>query len=86
MMGLKEYDYSQDELLGAVNVPIRMTGDPSGISIGRALEYLKSLSEVGKEFQGDCDGLDALCYHLDKYTCEDAIKVLQAVLKRFEEL
>ena len=82
-MSLKDYNYSATQLLDAVT--ITCMGKKRNASIGMGLSELVSLYKVGKEFDGDCDGLDALCYHLDKYTCEEAIKALKKVLERFEE-
>ena len=87
-MSLKEYNYSATELLDAVDISFRiapkMKRGKSGITIGRALEYVTELGVRDKDFQGDCDGIDAMCYHLSKYTIQDAIDTLQKVLKRFE--
>lgn len=85
--GLNRYTYSADELMKACKVEIPYYRDEEmGVSIGIALDSLIRLSQVGKEFQGDCDGLDALCYCLDGYTCENAIDALNKVLNRFKEL
>jgi len=77
--GLENYKYSPTELLNAVKID-----EP--YSIGHALERLSSLADVGVEFQGGCDGLDALCYHLDRCTCERTILALKMVLKRFDNM
>jgi hypothetical protein len=71
--------YSPTELMDAVKVsaPHKVT------SIGRGLEALIKLANTEKIFKGDCDGLDALCYHLDSYTVQQAIEALQKVQKRF---
>jgi len=84
-MSLKDYNYSATQLLDACNIRDR-TIKISNISIGASLEHLNSLGNTGKEFDGGCDGIDALCYQLDKFTCEKAIKTLQKVLKRFEDI
>lgn len=56
------------------------------VSVGAALERLNSLATIPREFEGDADGIDALCYHLDSGTCEKAIASLKKVLARFEEM
>ena len=58
----------------------------SNMSIGMALDALHSISTLGKELDGDHDGLDALCYHLSGNSCEKGIAALQAVLRRFKEM
>lgn len=83
-MGLNEYDYSSDELLGAATV----TPYPSNnkISMAKALNDISELAETDSIFKGDCDGLDALCYHLDGYTVDKAIRSLKKVKERFARL
>jgi len=78
-MGLLPYNYSPTELMDAIMVD----APHKTISIGTALDKLIELANTGKIFKGDCDGLDALCYHLDGYTVQDAIEALQKVQKRF---
>ena len=80
-MGLWDgkYDYSATELLSSCKV------EDTDVSIGRALDRLASVVDVGEEYQGGCDGVDALCYHLDAYTCTRAIEALQRVMARFAE-
>jgi len=70
-------NYSPAELLDAVMMEYK------AISIGTALDKLIELANTGKIFKGDCDGVDALCYHLDGYTVQAAIEALQKVQKRF---
>jgi len=82
-MSLNDYNYSPTELLDATG--ITCMGEQRNASIGMGLACLNSLAKTGKEFTGDCDGLDALCYHLNGYACEEAIKSLEKVLKRFKE-
>jgi len=84
-MGLKEYNYSPTQLLEATAVRHPILG-PMECSIGMALDTLVYLSEIGKEFDGDCDGIDALCYHLSGSQCSEAIRALRKVLERFEEI
>lgn len=55
------------------------------VSIGNALETLHSIATCGPELDYGRDGLDALTYHLGGHQCENGIKALQAVLKRFED-
>lgn len=81
-MSLNDYKYSPDQLLNLASV--HCSENQKAVSIGMALDKLSSVSKIGKELDGDCDGLDALCYHLSGPTCEKAIESLQAVLKRFE--
>ena len=78
-MGLLNRNYSPTELMDAVIIDAPRTI----ISIGTALDKLIELANTGNTFKGDCDGLDALCYHLDGYTVQDAIEALQKVQKRF---
>ena len=85
-MSLKHYNYSATELLDAVMVNNLKNGKKSDISVGTSLKHLGRLVNTGKEFKGDCDGLDALCYHLDSFTCKETIKSLQKILKRFKEI
>jgi hypothetical protein len=74
------------QLLDAVKIiPSNARGCPT-VSIGQSLEALNSLAKVPKEFDGDCDGIDALCYHLSGGTCKRAIENLQRVLARFKEI
>ena len=83
-MGLwdDKFDYSATELLEVCRLEPHETvgGVPS---VGMGLRRLVSVAEIGQEFQGGCDGIDALCYHLDRYTCEAAIEALHKVLARF---
>ena len=76
-MGLLNRNYSPTELMDAIMIEAKT------ISIGRALDKLIELANTEKIFKGDCDGLDALCYHLDGYTVQKAIEALQKVQKRF---
>ncbi len=76
-------DYSPTELLGMSRVPPSREDGP--VSIGMALAYLSSVSKIGDEFQGGCDGLDALCYHLGLGTVDNAIEALQKVKQRFND-
>lgn len=84
-MGLKKYDYSSSQLLEACAVQHPIQG-PSNVSVGMALDTLASLADIPDEFEGDCDGLDALCYHLSACQCEKAIVALQKVLERFKHV
>ena len=77
--------YSPTQLLNAVGITDPM-GKPRNASIGMGLDALNRLAKIPNEFDGNCDGLDALCYHLNSYTVIEAIDSLQKVLKRFEEL
>ncbi len=72
-------NYSPTELMDAVMVEV----PHKVISIGGALEALIKLAKEDKIFQGDLDGIDALCYHLDGYIVQKAIEALQKVQKRF---
>jgi len=78
-MGLSLFNYSPTELMDAVAIdtPNKV------VSIGTALDKLIELANTETIFKGDCDGLDALCYHLDGYTVEKAIDALQKVQLRF---
>jgi len=51
-----------------------------------ALDTLASLADVPDEFEGKCDGVDALCYHLSACQCTKAIIALQKVLERFKHV
>jgi len=87
-MSLKDHNYSPTELLDAVKIthfPRFKNREKSDISVGRALDFIGELEDTGKIFQGDLDGIDALCYHLSKHTIQNAIDVLQKVLNRFEK-
>ena len=84
-MGLNQYDYSPTELLDMTSVVHPLNG-PQQVSIGMALDTLASVADIGKEFQGDCDGIDVLCYHLSGDQCHKGIAALQKVLERFERL
>lgn len=84
-MGLKSLDRSPMELMDAVQVRRQDTFKLAGVSIGGGLQQMIQLSEVGKEFKGECDGVDALCHHLDGGTCRKAIEALQKVLERFKK-
>ena len=59
--------------------------DIGQVSIGQSLNRLHSISTIENELQGGCDGLDALTYHLAGVHCDKGIKVLQAVLARFQK-
>ena len=72
--------YSPIELMDAVWITCR-----GNASIGMGLDELNNLGKIGKEFKGELDGLDALCYHLNSETCEAAIETLKRVLDRFGE-
>ena len=75
-MSLKDNKYSQIELMEAVS--ITCMGKKRNASIGMGLDCLNNLvTSTAEEFKYDCDEIDALCYHLDRYTCEEAIKSLQ---------
>ena len=80
----KGKNYSPSELLRACKVEDR-DNLITDVSIGMALDRLISLGSIGPEFQGNCDGIDALCYHLDGITVKDAMKILQKILERVEE-
>jgi len=84
-MSLNNYKYSSNELHDAVRVRNRL-GTQTEASIGMALDHLTKLANVPQEFQGDCDGVDALAYHLDEFTCKNSLAALNKVLQRFEEL
>jgi hypothetical protein len=84
-MGLNDYDYSPTELLDMTAVVHPLNG-PQQVSIGMALDTLANVADIGKEFQGDCDGIDVLCYHLSGSQCKKGIEALQKVLERFERL
>lgn len=78
-------DYSSSELMALVQVPpTRAVAGPQ-VSIGTALHHLDVIADIPDECQGGCDGLDALCYHLDETTVRKAISALHAVLDRFKE-
>ena len=55
----------------------------SKVSVGAALRHLNELAATGKEYSGGCDGLDALCHHLDIHTVQRAIIALDRVSQRF---
>ena len=58
----------------------------SRVSIGTCLKRLNSVASIGNELEGDHDGLDALCYHLDGATTLKAKQSLENILKRFSDL
>jgi hypothetical protein len=78
-MGLPKFDYSPTELMDAVMID----APHKTISIGTALDKLIELANTEKTFKGDCDGLDALCYHLDGITVRKAIEALHKIQLRF---
>ncbi len=82
IMSLKDCNYSATELLDAVKVD----APHKFATIGRSLGVLIKLSQEDAIYKGDCDGLDALCYHLDGYTVQQSIEALQKVLQRFKEI
>jgi hypothetical protein len=84
-MGLKNPERSPMELMDAVEVRRQDNFKLAGVSMGGGLRQMIQLSEVGKEFKGDCDGVDALCHHLNGDTCRRAIEALQKVLERFQK-
>ena len=55
------------------------------ISIGRSLERLIDISEIGPELDGNCTGLDALCSHLSAYHCRASVTALEKVLNHFKD-
>ena len=61
------------------------------VSFATALECLHSVASIGGEFEGGCDGLDALCYHLSMHSVsqgEDALRMIRQRLgewSRFEQ-
>ena len=73
--------YSPTELLNATQV--KFQGHKRNASIGMALETMNSLAQTDECFKGEADGIDALCYHLDKFTCEKSIQTLQKIIERF---
>jgi len=64
----------------------RLIENSANISIGKSLEKLYSVSTIPDEFDGDHDGLDALCYHLGGNQVNNAIKALNAINNRFREM
>jgi hypothetical protein len=54
------------------------------VSIGASLEKLNSVASIPDEFDGGCDGLDALCYHLGGHDVEQAIISCQKIMARFK--
>ena len=81
---MQKGDYSPKQLLDACG--IECNGEKRNASIGMGLENLNSLGQIPAEFDGDLDGIDALCYHLDIHTCQKAIKTLERIIKRFNEM
>jgi len=73
---------SPQELIDLITKAIQ---ELHSVSIGMALDHLFSVSNIGKEFQGDADGIDALCYHLSGFQCSKAIVALSAVQQRFQD-
>lgn len=88
-MSLDNYDYSATELLELTRVPHPFPHLPSDaprhVSVGMALDHIAELGKV-TDLKGDCDGIDALCYHLCKSDVDNAIDVLQKVINRFYQL
>jgi hypothetical protein len=74
-MGLKDCHYSTNELLEAVTIPDHLYEKTIGIALRRMID----LSDIGPQFYGNCNGLDALAYHLDVNTIDKAINTLERV-------
>ena len=81
---MKNRTYSPSQLLNANEITVMGIGRKT--SIGSGLSSLNDLADTPQEFDGNCDGIDALCYCLDRYTVEKTIDNLKKVLQRWEDM
>lgn len=81
ILALIAIEKDPSELVEKLN---RLIKEHAKISIGRSLERLTTIANIGPEFKGGLDGVDALTYHLSGHICTEAIKALNKVMERFE--
>ena len=53
--------------------------------IARSLHALAGIADLGKE-DGEYDGIDALCYHMNIHDCRTAMSALERVISRFNTI
>ena len=56
------------------------------VSISTCLHRLHSIATIGKELEGERDGLDALCYHLSGHCVQKGQQALAMITQRFAQL
>mgnify|MGYP001569366426 CR=1 FL=1 len=83
LLALITLETDSNTLIEKMSETIENSGE---ISIGRALDKLVNIANLGDELDYGKTGIDALSYHLSIDTCQQSVEALQKVIKNYERV